>query len=148
MDADNPIVRLCTQGMKAESEGRAEKAAELFMEAWERSEDDYERCISAHYLARHQPSPELTYAWNARALELADACEKDCVREFYPSLYLNMGHSFEETGDSEGARAFYVQARDCLVELTDGPYAELVRGGVVAALARLDDASAGGDPSA
>nr|BFF02017.1 hypothetical protein GCM10020241_36920 [Streptoalloteichus tenebrarius] len=42
MDPDNPVVRLCVQGMQAEAEGRDADARDLFQRAWETAGDDYE----------------------------------------------------------------------------------------------------------
>lgn len=55
-DPENVVVRLCAQGMQAEAEGRDAQARDLFLQAWEAAEDDYDACIAAHYLARHQPT--------------------------------------------------------------------------------------------
>jgi len=91
MDPNNSVVRLCVQGMECEGRGRFEDAAQLFLSAWNESTDDFERCIAAHYVARHRKNPVDTLMWNQRSLDLADAVADDRVREFYPSLYLNMG---------------------------------------------------------
>lgn len=84
MDPNNAIVKLCSEGMKAESEGRIDDARSLFERAWEASTDDYEACIAAHYLARHQPDAESTFRWNEEALRRANAVEGDRVRGFTP----------------------------------------------------------------
>lgn len=60
IDPDNAVVKLCAQGMQAEGAGRRGDARALFEQAWEIAGDDYERCIAAHYLARHQDGPGLT----------------------------------------------------------------------------------------
>ncbi|MGO4418780.1 hypothetical protein AB4Z54_08470 [Streptomyces sp. MCAF7] len=94
MDPDNPIVRLCVQGMTAEAEGRGDDARALFQRAWDTAADDYEACVAAHYLARHQPTPEETLRWNQECLDRADAVGDDRVRGFYASLHLNMGQAY------------------------------------------------------
>jgi hypothetical protein len=43
--------------MECEGRGRFEDAAQLFLSAWNESTDDFERCIAAHYVARHQKNP-------------------------------------------------------------------------------------------
>ena len=52
MDPNNPVVQLCAQGMRAESEGRNTDARALFQQAWETATDDYGACVAAHYIAR------------------------------------------------------------------------------------------------
>src|SRR5271168_4950881 len=73
MDPDNPIVRLCVAGMKAESDGRNGDALAFFSQAWEQSTDDFEASIAAHYVARHQKEAEETLRWNQIALARAEA---------------------------------------------------------------------------
>src|SRR5215467_11516529 len=104
MDPDNPIVRLCVQGMECESGGRLAEASRLFTRAWIESADDFERCIAAHYVARHQKEPGDALIWNQRSLDYANAVCDDRVSEFYPSLYLNLGKAHEDLGSSEDAR--------------------------------------------
>lgn len=132
MDADNAIVRLCAAGMAAEGEGRRADAKALFQKAWNESRDDYEACIAAHYLARHQTTPEATFEWNERALYHAESVDDERVRELFPSLYLNYAHSLEQLGRTREACSFYGLAAAGLDDLPPGGYAQLVRGGVKA----------------
>ena len=108
MDPNNPVVKLCVEGMKVESEGRKDDARLLFEQAWEASTNDWEACMAAHYMARHQPDTQATLHWNQEAVRRADAVKDDRVREFYPSLYLNLGHSYEELGDALKACHYYM----------------------------------------
>jgi len=137
MDPNNPIVRLCVQGMECEGRGRLEDAAELFLSAWNQSADDFVRCIAAHYMARHQKSPVDTLRWNQRSLDHANAVAYERVREFYPSLYLNMGKAHEDLGNREAAEQFYAMAATVVDSLPDGPYGKIVRDAVDKARLRL-----------
>jgi hypothetical protein len=132
LDPDNPVVKLCMAGMQAESEGQASDARAFFAQAWAARQDDFEACIAAHYLARHQEHPEDTCAWNQVALRHADAVHDGRARAFYPSLYLNLGHSCEELGNQDGARHYYELARTRLADLPGGPYRDLVQSGITA----------------
>ena len=58
MDPENGIVKLCAAGMTAEMQGRPDEALRLYEEAWETAVTPTERCIAAHYLARHQENDE------------------------------------------------------------------------------------------
>lgn len=136
MDTENPVVQLCIQGMQAEGEGRPADARDLFQRAWEARTSAYEACIAAHYLARHQATPEDTRHWNQVALDQADASGDERVRPFYASLHLNLGRCAEEAGDLAGARAHYQRAAEALPYVTEGPYRDLVARGVHAALER------------
>jgi hypothetical protein len=42
------------EGMELEMKGQIEEAARLFAVSWDGSSDDFERCIAAPYVARHQ----------------------------------------------------------------------------------------------
>ena len=130
MDPNNPVVKLCVEGMQAESEGRRDDARLLFEQAWEASTNDFDACMAAHYMARHQPDAHATLHWNQEAVRRADAITDDRVREFYPSLYLNLGHSYEELGDAVKACHYYTVAAARLNDVPTGPYGDLVRGGV------------------
>lgn len=107
MDIDNPVIKLCIEGTRAEFQRRIEDAYALYRQAWEISRDDYEKCIAAHYLARYQESIQETLYWNQEALNRANAVADERVREFYPSLYLNLGHSYEMVGNQAEAQRYY-----------------------------------------
>ena len=112
MDTNNPIIKLCIAGTQAEFNGNMEAACDLYQQAWTTSTDDYEACIAAHYLARCQKSPEDIFYWNQIALERAQAADNELVRDFYPSLFLNMGRSYEYLGDKAKAEKYYSLAAE------------------------------------
>jgi tetratricopeptide (TPR) repeat protein len=138
MDPDNPIVKLCAQGMQAEATGDLAAAKACFEQAWDSASNDWERCVAAHYLARHQDTPEATLQWNEECLKCADAVGDATVAGFYPSLYLNIGHSHEILGDREQAIDGYRNAERLLGSLLPGPYADMVKNGVARGLERLN----------
>ena len=120
MDTTNPVIQLCIQGARAEFEKRTEDARALYQQAWDLHADDYEACIAAHYLARFQDTPEETLRWNQIALERAEAVNDERVAEFYPSLYLNLGHSYEMLGNqSESKRYYYLAAELGMIHQPD-----------------------------
>lgn len=139
MDENNPVVKLCAEGMQAEGEDSPRVARELYERAWAMSKDGFEACVAAHYLARQQPSAEETFRWNKEALERADAAAADDerVEGFYPSLYLNIGKSHEDLGDLGGARRCYETAAKKAEDLPDDGYGTLVRGGIKGGLSRI-----------
>jgi len=136
MDPNNPVVKLCAEGMQVEGEGRTEEAQQLFLHAWEMCQDDFDACIAAHFVARHRAPAETLY-WNEVALRHAKAVNDERVRAFYPSLYLNMGWSHEQLGELAQATNYYKLATMRLDELPIGSYADVVRKGVAAGQARL-----------
>jgi tetratricopeptide (TPR) repeat protein len=79
----------------------------LYQKAWEIAQNDYEACIAAHYVARYQDSEQQRFYWNKVALDRANAVTDDSVQDFYPSLFLNMGQSYELLGDFDEAQRYY-----------------------------------------
>jgi tetratricopeptide (TPR) repeat protein len=137
VDPSNAIVKLCAQGMGAEGAGDLDEAAACFDQAWSQATTNWEKCVAAHYVARHQPSPEATLQWNEECLRYAEAVGDDTVAGFYPSLYLNIGHSHEILGNGELAIEGYQKASGLLHTLPPGPYADMVGDGVARGLERM-----------
>ncbi|MCS7481150.1 hypothetical protein ACFFQW_05850 [Umezawaea endophytica] len=127
MDPDNTVVRLCGEGMRAEAAGRPEEAKRLFLEAWDAAGDDYEACVAAHYVARHQGTPEDVLRWNVVCLDRADAVGDERVRGFYPSLHLNIARAQRDLGDPDEARRHYLAAADRVADVPAGPYGDGIR---------------------
>ncbi len=110
IDLDNPVIQLCLSGTQAEFDGRPEAARSAYLQAWELAQDDYEACVAAHYVARLQSDPAVTLHWNQVALARAEAVNDERVRSFFPSLYLNLGQSYEELGQQVEAERYYALA--------------------------------------
>jgi hypothetical protein len=136
IDPQNRVVRSCVLGMEREQEGRHEEALQLFMLAWHESTSAFERSIAAHYVARHQTTPESTLHWNQESLTNADAVGDDRIQDFYPSLYLNLGKSHEDLGNLKDARRFYALAAERIGGLPETPLTDTVRRGVMNGLQR------------
>lgn len=141
MDPNNPVVRLCAEGMELERAGRRDDAARVFAQAWEQASDDFERCVSAHYVARGQSRPEENLRWNLTALEHADTIVDGRVDGFYPSLYLNIGWAHEDLGHRDEARTYYELAESRLESLPASSYRETVRDGIERGLKRVSGRS-------
>ncbi len=107
MDTSSQAVQRCIEGTQAEFAGRLEDARALYRQAWDAASSDFEACVAAHYIAHLQEAPEERLRWNQIALERANAAEQSAVQEFYPSLYLNMGQSYELLGNTAEAQRFY-----------------------------------------
>ncbi|MEI7848580.1 MAG: hypothetical protein WCK35_22450 [Chloroflexota bacterium] len=107
MNLDNPVIRLCMEGTQAEFQGLIEQARSLYQKAWEVTQDDYKACVAAHYVARFQENHQDRLYWNQVALDKANAVKDNSAQEFYPSLFLNMGQSYELLGDIDEAERYY-----------------------------------------
>jgi tetratricopeptide (TPR) repeat protein len=148
VDPNNPIVALCAAGIAAEGEGRPAAAKALFEQAWAESRDDFDACVAAHYVARHQATTDDELEWNRRALEHAERVSDERARGFYASLYLNLAHSLEKLGRIAEARELYESAAVQAANLPDDPYARLVRMGIAAAQERTRQAPSGAGDTA
>jgi hypothetical protein len=96
---DSETVRLCVEGTQAEFAGKPDQARVLYERAWTASKNDYEACIAAHYMARTQETPQDCLRWNQIALTHANVVGEERVRAFLPSLYVNLGQSYELLGN-------------------------------------------------
>src|SRR5688572_5017024 len=101
MDPTNPVVALCAAGM--ECDGTPDEARRLFEQAWEARRDDYDASVAAHFLARHQPTPEDALHWNALAVHHAEALRDGRGKDLFASLYLNLADSYAQTGQGTAA---------------------------------------------
>lgn len=140
IDPSNPVVELCAAGIAVE--GIPEEARALFERAWAARRDDYDACIAAHYMARHQETPAETLAWNERALTHALRVADGRADDFLPSLYLNLADALAAMGQDNEARAAAQHAAARLEGLPENGYREFVAGGVRRLLQRLSRPSA------
>ncbi len=100
---DNPIVRLCMQGMRLEEQGKLEEAAVLFLQGWDEATNDFERFLVAGFTARVQPNASDRITWYESALELAEKVGDNAVQSAFPSLHTNLSKCYEEVGNPEKA---------------------------------------------
>ena len=107
VDTNNPVIQLCMAGTRAEFEHSLDDARRLYQQAWDARTDDYDACIAAHYVARFQDSVEDSLHWNHLALRYANVVNDERVEDFYPSLYLNLGRSYELVGNQNEAQKYY-----------------------------------------
>ena len=137
MDTENPVVKLCVAGMRAEADGRYADARACFLRAWAARRDDYDACIAAHYVARHQETPRDILHWNQVALDHAARVGDGRVHGFYPSLYLNLGRAHELVGALADARRYYTLAETAAERLSADRYGRVVSGALAEARERL-----------
>ena len=119
-------------------EGTPSEAIRLFEEAWASRTDDFEAAIAAHYVARHQPTPEHTLYWNALAVHHAELVLDRRAEGFLASLYLNLADAHEKAGDPGSAALAVKRAAVHLDQLPAGGYRELVASGIQRLAQRLD----------
>ncbi|MGW0916641.1 hypothetical protein ACWD1Z_33685 [Streptomyces sp. NPDC002784] len=107
---------------------------DLFLQAWDAASDDYDACIAAHYLARHQPTPQETLHWNQECLNRADKVGDDRVRGFYASLHANMARAHRDLGQIDKAREHFEAAAKHIDDVPAGPHNQWLRYRIAAGL--------------
>jgi rifampin ADP-ribosylating transferase len=104
---NNHVVKLCLQGMGLEETGHTEEAEKMFLQAWNEGTYDFEKFISAHYVARCQKNPTDKLTWLETALRFALIMNDDSVRSALPSLYSNIAKCHEALGNPDLAKRNY-----------------------------------------
>ena len=135
-DQDNKIVRLCARGMELETTD-PEEAKTLFLQAWNTSTNNLEKCIAAHYIARHQPSAEEKLHWDKTALGFALQTNNNDIKLYYPSLYLNIAKCYEDLDDHDNASINYQNALSYQNNLPEDSYGQMIRSGIRNGIKRI-----------
>jgi tetratricopeptide (TPR) repeat protein len=134
---DNPVVRLCAQGMDMESNQRPDDAKALFLQAWDTASNDFEKFIAAHYIARHQQATIDKLNWDEIALSFALRIKNREVYTSFASLYLNIAKCHEDLGDYKSAARNYETALSYTIELPDDGYGRMIKTGIKKGLERI-----------
>jgi len=130
-DANNKIVQLCAKGMELVDD----EAKMVFEQAWNESKTDFEKLVSAHYLARHQNTVEEKLDWDKLALD--HALKTDDVFDVLPSLYLNIAKCYEDLDDNVSAKLNYELALSHSDHLQNDGYGNLIYRGILNGLDRV-----------
>lgn len=101
---NNNIVKLCIQGMDMEAKDKPEEASRLFLQAWNEATNDFEKFLTAYYVARHQENISDKLKWLEAALQFALKINNDAVKSAFPSLYLNIAKCYEDLSDLDNAK--------------------------------------------
>lgn len=141
MNPENPVVQLCSQGMLAEAEGRDDDAREHFQQAWDLAADDYDAAIAAHYLARHQPSPEQALRWNRESLARAERVADERAAGFFTSLHLNLAKSYRDLDQPGLAQRHFATAARHIGDVPPGQYADWTRFAIAEGLRPVNPAT-------
>jgi hypothetical protein len=135
IDPDNPVVVLCAAGMAVGGDSSA--ALPLFEQAWLAQRNDYDACIAAHFVARHQATPEETLHWNGLAVHHASKVRDGSVIEFMSSLYLCLGDALANLDRYTEALAAASAGRAHLAGVPNGGYRDFIENGISRLESRL-----------
>lgn len=137
VDLDNPVLKLCQEGMQAEADGRPGDVRTAFEQAWAARTDDFDPCVAAHYMARSPGDPEEILRWNQESLRHADAVGDERVAALYPSLFVGTGMAHERLSAPAAARAAFERAAEHVAALPADQYGEDLRTAIAEGLRRL-----------
>jgi hypothetical protein len=138
---DNRVVQLCAAGMAIDGDPAA--AHSLFMQAWESRLDDFDASIAAHFLARHQTSPQEALHWNCLALQHAEAVAGSRANPLFASLHLNLGESYRALGRYSESMASVTQGLSSLAFLPPDGYRDFIARGLERLQERLSEIDVG-----
>ncbi len=133
------VVRLCLQGMSLEAGNKADEAGKLFLRAWNDSTENWQRFLSAYFVAQHQAETADRLKWLETALQIALRINDDSVRSAFHRLYSAIGKCHEELGDSdEASKCFNLAKSSSDAPADQGPFfhgtkADLQIGGLLTA---------------
>ncbi|HMG16405.1 MAG TPA: NAD(+)--rifampin ADP-ribosyltransferase [Saprospiraceae bacterium] len=120
---NNHIIKLCLQGMSMEAKGQKEEASQLFLQAWNKATNDYEKFTAAHFVAKHEENIQDKLKWLETALKFALNINDISVMGAFPSLYSNIAKCYEDLKDPENAKKNYELANSFKNKLFDkGPF--------------------------
>jgi len=136
-DQNNNVVKICTQGMSLEGEGKKEEAFQLFQQAWQEASDDFEKFTAAHYVARHQKNVDSKLKWDLLSLNHALKIDSAATKGILPSLYLNVGKCYEELNDFVNAKINYELAQFFSPFLPDDGYGRMIQSGIENGMIRI-----------
>jgi tetratricopeptide (TPR) repeat protein len=94
------------------SAGQIERARPFFLDAWQvatAAQEDGYAVDAAHMLGIVEPG-ELGFAWNRKALALAQASDDPRARRWQGSLYNNLGWTYHDAGDYDQALEMFESA--------------------------------------
>ena len=94
------------QGMAEEENGNPDEAGKIFLQAHNEATNDFEKYLTAFYLARNQPAATDKLKWFETCLQFALKVDSDSVTSALPSLYANIAKCYSELGDVDNAKKY------------------------------------------
>jgi hypothetical protein len=101
---NNPVVKICLEGMSMEEKGKPQEASKLFLKAWDEATTDLEKFLAAYYVVRHQENASDRLKWLQTALSFALKVNDDSVKAAFPSLYSNIARCYDDLNDPGNAK--------------------------------------------
>ena len=109
--------------MALEEKGKPEEAGSIFLQAWNEATNDFEKFMTAHYVARHQKNVSDKLKWLETGLKLALIINNDSVKASFVSLYKSIAKCYEDLNDPDNAKKNYELANSFIDAPSDtGPF--------------------------
>ncbi|MDG4810061.1 hypothetical protein O7634_25190 [Micromonospora sp. WMMD1120] len=140
--APDPTMTRIIDAVRLGQTGDAARARDVLTDLWAEigpTGDALHRCTLAHHVADLQDSAEAELLWDERALaavtDLTDDRAREHhhalrVRDFLPSLHLNLADVHRRLGHTTAAHAHLDTARGLVGHLPADGYGDLVRAGI------------------
>lgn len=120
---NNPVIQLCMQGMHMEETANLEEAGKLFLQAWNKATNDFEKFLAAWYVARSQAKVADKLSWHETALEFALKADNEAVKGAFIALYSKIAECYENIGDMDNAKRYHELALASVSQPSDkGPF--------------------------
>ncbi len=120
---NNAVIQLCMQGIAMNEKGDFEKAGQLFAQAWNDAANNFEKFISAYYMARHQNNTDGKLTWLQLALQLAIELDNAVAKGALPSIYTDIVKCYQTLGNEENAAHYEQLAQSAITTPADtGPF--------------------------
>lgn len=120
---NNPVVKLCLQGLAMEANGLPQPAAESFREAWKGASVDHERFIASYHLARMQNDAAERLHWLETALQHAAKADVCVVQSALPLLHAEIARCLEDLHQPDAAQRHRALAESSVAGPSDpGPF--------------------------
>src|SRR6187402_1289022 len=120
---NNNVIKICIEAMNMEEKGNQAEASRLFLQAWNEATNDFEKFLTAYYVARHQENTSDKLKWLETALQFALKINDVTVASAFPSLYSNIAKCYEDLNDHGNAKKNYELANSFRNNPSDkGPF--------------------------
>jgi rifampin ADP-ribosylating transferase len=100
---NGPVVKLCLAGVGRAEAGRPDEAGNLFLQAWNKAGNDFEKFLTAYFVGRSRKAISERLKWFEAALQFALTAGTPSAGSALPTLYAKIARCYEQLGASDKA---------------------------------------------
>lgn len=119
-NVDRQIFQLYLEGQTLEELCEFEEARRKFEQAWSLSQTDFEKSLSARFLAAHQNTSLIQLEWLTLSLNIVLKSSNQMLKTSLPLLYHEIGQCLEDLMEYANAKANYLMGQGHLDYLPNG----------------------------